>query len=338
MANVQHNSLKNEDSHPVGYILPVADLPAPDAVDPGVGAFDPATRLFYVSNGVDRWQSYLPLPIGVVHGDLLFFNGTTFVRLPAGADGQVLRTHGSGQDPNWVTPAAVITDHGALNGLGDDDHSQYLTTGRGDARYAKPIDIVTDHGTLQGLGDDDHPHYLNVGRGDLRYYTQTALQTNGQAQVHWGNLLAVPAAFTSIPHSITGDRHTGIVTVLGRPGSDAAVPTEKAVRDALVTALYNSGNTGAAATIDWNNGLWQKVTLTAATPSLAFSNADTGKRLILLLVQDGTGNRNPSWPVGTKWEGGTEPTWSTGANAVDIVAFISDGTNFYGQLYGLGFA
>jgi hypothetical protein len=28
---------------------------------------------------------------------------------------------------------------------------------------------VTDHGALTGLGDDDHPHYLTQGRGDARY-------------------------------------------------------------------------------------------------------------------------------------------------------------------------
>jgi len=36
-----------------------------------------------------------------------------------------------------------------------------------------------DHGNLQGLGDDDHPQYLNIARGDARYYTQTQLD-NGQ--------------------------------------------------------------------------------------------------------------------------------------------------------------
>ena len=28
---------------------------------------------------------------------------------------------------------------------------------------------VSDHGALSGLGDDDHPHYLNTARGDARY-------------------------------------------------------------------------------------------------------------------------------------------------------------------------
>jgi hypothetical protein len=35
-----------------------------------------------------------------------------------------------------------VTDHGMLTGLADDDHLQYLTEGRGDARYT-PIDPVT---------------------------------------------------------------------------------------------------------------------------------------------------------------------------------------------------
>ncbi len=87
-----------------------------------------------------------------------------------------------------------VTDHGALSGLGDDDHPQYHTDARGDARYlqlsnanetiddrvasllvagtnvslsyndaANTLTVnctgVTDHGALTGLGDDDHPQY-----------------------------------------------------------------------------------------------------------------------------------------------------------------------------------
>lgn len=36
---------------------------------------------------------------------------------------------------------------------------------------------VTDHGALTGLGDDDHTQYLNNTRGDARYYTKTANDT-----------------------------------------------------------------------------------------------------------------------------------------------------------------
>lgn len=37
--------------------------------------------------------------------------------------------------------------------------------------------VGNDHGTLLGLGDDDHPQYLTPGRGDLRYITKGELET-----------------------------------------------------------------------------------------------------------------------------------------------------------------
>ncbi|WP_020398989.1 hypothetical protein [Kordiimonas gwangyangensis] len=37
---------------------------------------------------------------------------------------------------------------------------------------------VTDHGALTGLGDDDHPQYLNATRGDARYYVRAYIDTN----------------------------------------------------------------------------------------------------------------------------------------------------------------
>jgi hypothetical protein len=42
----------------------------------------------------------------------------------------------------------IITNHGALSGLSGDDHPQYLTAGRGDARYslkANRIRVTADH-------------------------------------------------------------------------------------------------------------------------------------------------------------------------------------------------
>lgn len=85
---------------------------------------------------------------------------------------------------------AKTTDHGALDGLGDDDHIQYLKKSGGTmvgalilhgaptldlhAATKKYVDDmggagVTDHGALTGLGDDDHAHYYNQARGDARY-------------------------------------------------------------------------------------------------------------------------------------------------------------------------
>lgn len=36
---------------------------------------------------------------------------------------------------------------------------------------------VTDHGALSGLGDDDHTQYLTQVRGDVRYYTKAQIDS-----------------------------------------------------------------------------------------------------------------------------------------------------------------
>jgi hypothetical protein len=65
-------------------------------------------------------------------------------------------------------PFSHVHDHGTLQGLGDDDHSQYFNETRGDARYLRSVP-QQDHGGLSGLGDDDHSQYYNQTRGDARY-------------------------------------------------------------------------------------------------------------------------------------------------------------------------
>lgn len=55
-----------------------------------------------------------------------------------------------------------VTDHGALTGLADDDHSQYHTNARGDARYhLLSTDLATDAELTTGLAgkaDASHAH------------------------------------------------------------------------------------------------------------------------------------------------------------------------------------
>lgn len=62
-------------------------------------------------------------------------------------------------------PPATPTDHGSLGGLSDDDHIQYLDSGRHATMALHPLGVVVphdDHGLISGLGDDDHPHYFRA--------------------------------------------------------------------------------------------------------------------------------------------------------------------------------
>ena len=68
--------------------------------------------------------------------------------------------------------AQGVTDHGALTGLGDDDHTQYLLASDAGSRATFAADWTDltdagattlhkhDHGGLDGLADDDHPQYV----------------------------------------------------------------------------------------------------------------------------------------------------------------------------------
>jgi hypothetical protein len=139
----------------------------------------------------------------------------------------------------------IITDHGGLTGLGDDDHTQYslvdgsraFTSTVGGVTPSADTDlttklyvdtavsgvetqIITDHGDLAGLGDDDHTQYILVdgSRGftstvsgvapvadsDLatKYYVDHA----DQPQLHGRQAIAdqastVVVSFTALPNT-----------------------------------------------------------------------------------------------------------------------------------------
>ena len=101
------------------------------------------------------------------------------------------------------------------------------------------------------------------------------------------------------------------------------------------------GNITGPATANLANGNVFSATLTGNT-TFTFSGATAGKACSfgLYLTQDATGSRLATWPASVKWSGGTAPTLSTAANAVDILVFetINGGTTWYGSLVGTNFS
>lgn len=87
------------------------------------------------------------------------------------------------------------------------------------------------------------------------------------------------------------------------------------------------------ASVDWNAANGNIATLTLGGNRTI--NAPTNlydESFILFLKQDATGSRTVTWNAVFKWSGGTAPTLSTTANAVDIITFVYDGTNLYGSM------
>ncbi len=61
------------------------------------------------------------------------------------------------------------------------------------------------------------------------------------------------------------------------------------------------------------------------------TNLVAGQRYYLLVTQDGAGTRLLTYGSAFLWPGGTAPTLTTAAGAVDLLEFISDGTSLYGD-------
>lgn len=97
------------------------------------------------------------------------------------------------------------------------------------------------------------------------------------------------------------------------------------------------GNLPNPTTIDWGAGNAAAMTFDPANETFIFTAPTKPGWLLLKLTQDATGGRTVTWPGTVKWPGGTAPTLSTGANAVDIIRFYFDGTNYYGT-YDLNFS
>lgn len=140
-----------------------------------------------------------------VVGDRLTFNGFTWVNQPLSQTGgvdllddlsdveitNVNVQHALVYDGTKWTNSALpsgVTDHGALSGLADDDHPQYLTQTRGTAYFASLSTTITGTLSVTGGGNLSANRTFSLVNDSLapgsdRYYGTNAAGTKG-----WHNL------------------------------------------------------------------------------------------------------------------------------------------------------
>lgn len=85
---------------------------------------------------------------------------------------------------------------------------------------------------------------------------------------------------------------------------------------------------GATITFDKNTWDFHRVVL-GGNRTLALSNMAAGDKIVLDLVQDGTGTRTVTWFTTIKWVGGTVPTLTTTINKIDTLGFICTSAGNY---------
>ena len=100
-----------------------------------------------------------------------------------------------------------------------------------------------------------------------------------------------------------------------------------------VTSRHAIGNQSGTLTINWaTNGNKQTATLTGNITSVSMTApASTEVVSGLTIVLISTNMSITGWPATVKWASGVSPSLTQGVtNAIDIISFYWDGTNYYG--------
>jgi hypothetical protein len=114
--------------------------------------------------------------------------------------------------------------------------------------------------------------------------------------------------------------------------SDARTPVTTGAHTWSQTQSYGEGTLTDGANISWNaqTDPAAKVTLAGNRTLDNPTNLAAGATYVLRVIQDATGSRTLAYGSAFKWPGGSAPTLSTAANAVDVLTFYCDGTSLFG--------
>jgi len=153
--------------------------------------------------------------------------------------------------------------------------------------------------------------------------------------------VTISSAGTAFPNNLLANSSVTLGNTSVSLGSTATslgnLTTANVTVTNYVETLQAVGTVGASSTLSLATGTVLTATLTASTPcTFTMPTAVAGKSFILILTQAASGMTTATF-TGVKYPGGTAPTITATASAVDILSFVSNGTNWYGN-YAQAFA
>ena len=138
---------------------------------------------------------------------------------------------------------------------------------------------------------------------------------------------------TGITDLAVADGGTGVSTSTGT--TNVVLSNTPTLTTPVITGFTETvvviGTVGASHTFVITTGTVQTATLTGSTPcTFTMPTATAGKSFILKLTQSAA-NMTTATFTGVKFSGGTAPTITATASAVDLISFIADGTSWFGS-------
>jgi hypothetical protein len=147
------------------------------------------------------------------------------------------------------------------------------------------------------------------------------------------NITSNASTFSNV--TINGGTSNGLtqsnVTIVSGSANGITVSNATLVSsqiNAYTEGVIAVGNTGNAVTINIANATIVTATLTANCTWTMPGN--TAGRSFILLLKTGNGGFTSTF-TSVKWVGNTAPTITTSNNSMDILTFIADGANWYGN-------
>jgi hypothetical protein len=245
----------------------------------------------------------------------LSVTGTTSFDGAQGSAGQVLTSAGTGNTPTWATPTTgTVTSVAASGGTGISVSGSPIT-GSGTitiTNTAPDQTVVLTAGT--GISTSGtYPSFTIANTGVTVYPGAGIANSTGSA---WG---------TSYTTSGSGT----VVALATAPALNTPVVTN-------YTETLFAPAAGSAFTVSLSDGTVQKFSLNA-NGTITLPNSVAGKSFVIIVTYSGAFTL--TWAGGStiKWPGGTAPTASSANGKFDIFTFFQDGTNTYGNSFGLNY-
>ena len=180
---------------------------------------------------------------------------------------------------------------------------------------------ISGYGITDGVTTSDTRLASNGNKGDITVASNGASWTINAGAVVTADLADSAVTTAKIAASAVTDAKIADVAASKLTGTLALARLPVTVEKSSAV-----GNSGTATTLSLSSASVQTVTLNGNC-TFTMPTATAGASLTVILTQGGS---NTATFTSVKWPSGAAPTITTGANKVDVLTFVSDGTNWYG--------
>ena len=283
-------------------------------------------------------------------GDILYHNGTSYVRLGIGSDGQVLTVNDAGNAPQWENASGGGS--GDITGvtLAGDSGSAADTSGNADITIAGGNGITTSgsSATLTVALDAALTTVTSLLASNIKIgeddQTKIDFETADEIHFYAANVEQVYLADNIFGPQSDSDVDLGSNSVRWKDAYiDSITTTGKITAGGSINQGITSATEDATVVIDLSSGNYFNITLGANVTDIDFTNGTDGQRFLIRFTQPGGANYSIAYNAVThdqdgggspasvtiKWAGGITHTMTRTNAKADTVGFIINDENAF---------